>query len=79
MTYYFIKKLSDNLYEVEDNKSAILHYFALEIDSLKLKSPVRFNITVRPSDRIGYRKKLVNLFKKINKQSYYEVEVSYES
>ena len=79
MTYYFIKKVSENLYEVEDNKSAILHYFALEIDSLKLKSPVRFNITVRPGDRIGFRKKLVNLYKKINKLSYYEVEVTYES
>ena len=79
MTYYFIKKLSDNLYEVEDNKSAILHYFALEIDLLKLKSPVRFNITVRPGDRIGFRKKLVTLFKKINKQSYYEVNITYES
>ena len=79
MTYYFIKKVSESLYEVEDNKNCILHYFQIEIDNLKLKSPVRFDITVRPGDRIGFRKKLVTLFKKINKQSYYEVNINYES
>ena len=78
MKRYFIIKESNFLYKVEDNKNALLHYFQLEIDSLKVRSPVMFCITVRPSDRKGYRKKLVNLFRKINKLPYYELQFTYD-
>ena len=76
---YFIKKNIDGEYTVEDNKEALLHYMQLEIDRLKLQSPVKFKIKVTPKDRIGYRKKLVSLYKKINKLTYYQLEINYES
>ena len=76
---YFIKRNFDGDYNVEENKEALLHYMQLEIDRLKLQSPVKFKIKVTPNDRIGYRKKLVSLYKKINKLSYYQLEINYES
>lgn len=59
--------------EIKDNKNYLLHYFDKEIETLTLQAPIIVFIEISESDRIGFRKKLFKLFKKINKLSAYEV------
>lgn len=61
------------IYNVVDDKDLLLHYFDKELEGLSIQVPCVFLVEISENNRIGFRKKLFKLFKKINKLSNYTV------
>lgn len=65
------RKNKSFVYHIIDNKNLLLHYLDKEIETLNFQSPVFVFIEINPNDRIGYRKKLYKIFRKLNKLTNY--------